>query len=677
LPRFLGLKFDETEGTRPFIVEREQALGTIRASILVNADHLDPSQTTLRWDQLPVRVPGGAQHSKIVLLIWEKYARLIVSSANLTRSGYRRNRELASVLDFFDHQDSAPRKLALDALDFLGAIAPMIKASGPARTRWEESVASGKARLRSWRNMPADFRPRERPRVVFAGGLPRPNGRAFRSPLEKAIEVWGARRADEITVVTPFVGEIAGPRDPVIDRMMEFPRTRDARGYLVVPGRPSLNEPKRMVVALPARFRDAWATAWQTDCDDVATFVVPPCRAGEKVNRDLHAKGLLVSGEDTTMLLCGSSNFSPHGMGVGVSNIEANLCYIDDRYTRHNGVTLENRLPVEWEKDWCDVPIWPVDPEPIDEEPPSASHPLPAAFLWALYNQKANSLVVAFDLSALFPSEWSLHLPGERLDNSPPLFDQNCAAWPADGQLIIALPPALLGANISGLRLVWCDESGARQTAILPVHIENADDLFPPEEFKFLTAQGIFDCLLSGQEPAEWVDALERKRESAPDNPATREFDSLRAVDTSSYLLYRTRRLGTALTALGERLLKTVRTSNAMAYRVRQDPLGPRALAETLVREWREEAGDDAEHGAINVMFSLAEINLTLAHVARRLTEEPLRRIFAEVVGEIDGMCRDVAACHAPPPNLRRYLYEAGGRQAELLGGGWKTQSHA
>src|SRR5207249_1060714 len=51
LPRFLGLKFDETEGVRPFVVEREQALATSRACVLVNADHLDPSQSTLRWDQ--------------------------------------------------------------------------------------------------------------------------------------------------------------------------------------------------------------------------------------------------------------------------------------------------------------------------------------------------------------------------------------------------------------------------------------------------------------------------------------------------------------------------------------------------------------------------------------------------------------------------------------------------
>jgi hypothetical protein len=149
---------------------------------------MDPSQTTLRWDQLPVRVPGGAQHSKIVLLVWENYVRLVVSSANLTRSGYRRNREIAGVVDFLDHQDSAPRRLAFDVLDFLGEISPLIKASENARARWEESLASSRLSLRGWRNMPADFAPRERPRATFVGGLP-----------QQAIELWGAwsSRADQ------------------------------------------------------------------------------------------------------------------------------------------------------------------------------------------------------------------------------------------------------------------------------------------------------------------------------------------------------------------------------------------------------------------------------------------------------------------------------------------------
>src|SRR5262245_36147530 len=78
LPRFLGLKFDSTEEERPFFVEREQALGTASVCVLVDQEQVDAAQTSLRWDQVPVRIPGGVQHAKVVLLAWERCVRLLV-----------------------------------------------------------------------------------------------------------------------------------------------------------------------------------------------------------------------------------------------------------------------------------------------------------------------------------------------------------------------------------------------------------------------------------------------------------------------------------------------------------------------------------------------------------------------------------------------------------------------
>src|SRR4051812_1053956 len=71
LPRFLGLKYDNTEGERPFLVERETALSQVRVCVLVDQSQFRPEQSTLRWDQIPVRVPGAIQHSKVTLLVWE------------------------------------------------------------------------------------------------------------------------------------------------------------------------------------------------------------------------------------------------------------------------------------------------------------------------------------------------------------------------------------------------------------------------------------------------------------------------------------------------------------------------------------------------------------------------------------------------------------------------------
>lgn len=672
LPRFLGLKFDETEGVRPFVIEREQALATTRVSVLVDADHFDPSQSTLRWDQLPVRVPRGAQHSKVVLLMWENCARLIVSSANLTRQGYRRNREIAGTIDFCDRENSAPRRLILDTIAFLQEVTTWVRASEFAVARLRQALDDARVRVRAWRQMPADFRPLERPRVTFVGGLPRQRGGVARSPLDQLLELWGTRRALEVTVMTPFVGDLEGAVDPVVERLLRLPRTRETQGYLAVPGRPREGDSKRMVVGLPRRFLEAWAAGWGIDPGEVPTYVVPLSRSGEKANRDLHAKAVLIGGEGMAMLLCGSSNFSPHGMGVGVANIEANLCYVDEPGTKRSGLRLEDRLPVDWEKDLSELAIWPETAEEIDDERPGADQPLPAAFLWAVYNQRTVMLTVVVDRTRRFPGEWSLRWPGEPSEEAPPLLDHHQVPRPpSDGRIIVQLPASVRGANIAGLRLVWRDEDGAMQSGSLPVHVESGEDLLPPEEFRSLTASGILECLVSGREAAEWMEALERQQEAGKRSVVVRELDALRAVDTSSYVLYRTRRLGAALAALGERLLRTVRTRDALSYRLRQDPLGPLMLAEALVREWQEasERNDFAAEDSSPILFGLAEINLVLAHVARRLAEAHLRPLFREAVEEIDRMCAGPASSCPPPPNLEAYLEAVRGKCHNLFEG--------
>ena len=670
LPRFLGLKFDETEGVRPFVVEREQALATSRVCVLVDADHLDPSQSTLRWDQFPVRVPGGVQHAKVVMLIWENCARLIVSSANQTRQGYRRNREIAGVVDLCDHESSAPRKLILDAIRFIQEVSGWVRASDAAVDRLQQTIEDARSRLRGWRRMPADFTPREIPRVSFIGGLPRSTGGVARSSIDQFLDLWGTRRASEVTVMTPFVGDIDGPVDPVVERLLRLPRTREATGRLVVPGQQSEKESNKMVVGLPRRFLEAWASTWRTEPSSVATYVVPLCRPGEKANRDLHAKGVLVAGDGMGMLLCGSSNFSPHGMGVGMANVEANLCYADDPNAKRGGLRLDDRLPVDWEQDLCESAIWPETAEPIDDERPSTNQPIPAAFLWAAYNQRLAVLTVAMDAKAPLPAEWSLRWPGEGSEQVAPLLDHlRLPQPPPDGRAVLHLSESLRGANIAGLRIMWRDETGGMQSGILPVHVEASEDLLPPEEFRSLTASGIVECLLSGREPAEWVEMLDRRQSSKQAVSSPSELDSLRVVDTSGYMLYRTRRLGAALAAQGERLLHTVRTREAMIYRLRQDPLGPRMLAEALIRELEAASQDDGDHGGdLSVLlFSLAEISLMLAHIARRLTEAILRPVFRETIDDIDRMSNEWAARAAPPPNLQSYLTAVRQKCADLL----------
>src|ERR1700687_5481421 len=66
VPRFLGLKFDHTENESTFLVEREEKLRETDIAVLVDLSRVDPRQTTLSWDQIPIAVPGARaiQHAK-------------------------------------------------------------------------------------------------------------------------------------------------------------------------------------------------------------------------------------------------------------------------------------------------------------------------------------------------------------------------------------------------------------------------------------------------------------------------------------------------------------------------------------------------------------------------------------------------------------------------------------
>jgi hypothetical protein len=192
----------------------------------------------------------------------------------------------------------------------------------------------------------------------------------------------------------------------------------------------------------------------------------------------------------------------------------------------------------------------------------------------------------------------------------------------------------------------------------------------PPEEFRNLTAGTIIAYLLSGREPAELVNDGDKQRSHSGPGYLAGD-DSLRSVRTEGYMLYRTRHLGQALATLGQRISCTVRTPEAMAYRLQQDPLGPCRLAAALVNDSSQD-DPSGEGDQSPLLFSLAEIGLMLAHVGRRVCDsrgagEPdFMPLFREVIGE----AMSLAPASATPvaSNLGDYLSAVKSKCEELVG---------
>jgi hypothetical protein len=227
--------------------------------------------------------------------------------------------------------------------------------------------------------------------------------------------------------------------------------------------------------------------------------------------------------------------------------------------------------------------------------------------------------------------------------------------------------------------VAWTDEKGQSQSAWIPVQTDSLDNLLPPEAFCGLSSDHIMNCLISGREPAELVgDDEEETTNSTTNSDWSGDYDPLREIDTTGYALYQVRKLGQTLAALAERLQKTVRTTEAVNYRLRHDPLGPVALADALANDFKVDshAADIAQMRASQLAFSLAEITLTLAHVCRRIHADSnsgdhvVRPVYREVIEVMLGRvnCHDNAA--GASGSLDDYIDAVKAKCAELLGGG-------
>ncbi len=673
LPRFLGLRFDNTENERTFIIEREESLATTRVGVLVDASKFDPCQTTLQWDQLPIQVPGGVQHAKVTVLVWERLVRLIVGSVNLTRQGYRRNRELFAALDFFDVPSSAPLRVLYDALHFIDLLCQWSRALPAASQRIRETAEQIRRRVRRWSNAPQDFSPREKPRVKFVANYPAHATGPAQSVLKQVIQAWLPRCVVRLTVMTPFVGQQSEGEDGVLHAMRELPMARDAEGRLIVPEVPAPEGAKRRIVPVPAHFGQCWKKRFG---ENARILPVPTCV--EDVDdrpRELHAKSILIEGDAHDLLMAGSSNFTPHGMGIGAFNCEANLVFEDKADEKRDGQTFDDRLglPVSWDDPvGVDDVAW-QDPEQAPEDATPSKPHLPAFFAWASYSQTTGEIRVGVDRNQPEPSDWTIGLGGQSTEQSAPLFSRASSA--SDGtKLSFTLDEKARGAHLTALRVGWTDKVAARQEGFLAVAVEDKDtDLLPPEEFRGLSVDGIIECLLSGRTPAEWIEKQDaRRKRNASTNAA---IESLRAVDTSNYVLYRVRRFGRALAAMADRIARTSPTPDAIRYRLLRDPLGPVHLAETLSTSRNDcDSGQSAATETGYHLYALAEMLLSLGHVGKQMRRVcgrdgkwcvPIFREARERIRAIMQRVRDQAE-HLPD-DLARYLDASLSENARLL----------
>jgi len=182
------------------------------------------------------------------------------------------------------------------------------------------------------------------------------------------------------------------------------------------------------------------------------------------------------------------------------------------------------------------------------------------------------------------------------------------------------------------------------------VNVESARALPPPDELRALPLDMLINILTSARPLVEILRGKLNGKKTKDLLPTPEiSMDPHRRVDTSRFLLQRTRRVSWALTALRKRLEVPVATESSLEWRL-YGPVGVQALIDALIRE---------AHSNDERAFLLCELALELWRV-KPTTQPgylPSARVRDEIRKILAGIQRTALEnLNGSANNLRAYI---------------------
>lgn len=634
LGRFLGLESVPEDGAAYFVEREEQLAQLACCAALVDQHHVAGSRN-LRWDLLSARLPQGILHAKISVLLWSRQARLIVASANLTPDGYRRNHEVFGVLDYVP-EGSAPLSVLHEVLDFLGDAVKYASSSSaekfPPGSRWLAFLDRIRKATREWGDRSARTGA-GKPRI-----MPVLNGPGRPSVFQQLKVNWPEPAAPtRAYVLSPFFDPPEAANKPAREIWNLF-RGRGPKSvsYEVVAELETDQPRAQLVLHAPASLANS--APHDSDCE------VKFQALQLEENRPLHAKSLWLESRNWTAYLIGSSNFTSPGLGLGkVSNLEANLVYLVNHSTNRRALRELDRV-------WLDGKPLHRDYRFAEDELPDAGQDSPAPdaltlprfFGDATYAKGVdNQFVLELNFADAPPPGWMI-LHESREDT---LFSER--AWIQGGRKKLHQIPWNDPRPPSALRIRW---RGLPLPVWWPVNVRDAKALPPPEVLRELSLDELVAILTSAGSLHQVMKRLLQQKQARTINQAD-VMDPHRRVDTSQFLIQRTRRVTWALNAIRERLEQPASSPETLHWRL-HGPVGVLKFAEAIERE----AQTPSER-----CFLLAELGLTLGRVQPKpsphcLTRKEIRTALHAVIRELQVRAGKSMSRHDP---IRRYARRA------------------
>lgn len=621
LSRFLGLETEPSDGAA-YLIEREEKLAQLSCAAALVDQHHARGVRNLRWDLLSARVAPGILHAKISLLLWNRCARLIVASANLTPDGYRHNHEVFGVLDYFEDSD-APLPVLREVLEFLRYAATFAttdgSSAGPPVIRWNQFLDRVVKKSRHW-GANAARRGFSHPRVFAILSGPK------RATVFRSIgKIWPETTLlSDAFIVSPFFDSPDVPNIPARE-LWKMMRSRGSKVVQFdvtgeeVPGQkqPLLHAPQSLLQAQPAN-------------DSTAETLFH--RLKLEPGRPLHAKCLWLQNNRWCLYQMGSSNFTTAGLGLGrAPNLEANLAYVFCHSRNPKGGRLLARGWLESEP----ISRFRLLTQPLEEDgqdaPTACEIVLPRQFGEAVFSVDGKGKpFVELTLHGQPPRGWALLLE----DGNQSIYTER--DWSQAGHKSRVRLPWSHTRPPSAFQVRW---KGSGGSAWWPVNISHTAALPPPEELRQLSLDELVEILTSaGPLHQTMRRLLQRRQDKKTEGPIV---DPHRRVDTSGFLLQRTRRVTWALTALRQRLEQPAPSLESLHWRLR-GPVGVERLAGAIVREAKSEQ---------ERCFLLAELAIELARVRPQSSHGGLKS--SQIKSALQAVIRELRKQTIPKTRLQ------------------------
>lgn len=592
LARFAGVQSDPARDGALYRIEREEKLANLLCAAVVADIHHCAGRRSLRWDLLAARPKSGVMHAKISLLVWHDHVRVIIGSANLTDTGYRRNQECFAVLDFED--GSADGDLLDPLLEYLREILALT--TGPGRERAEKLLAWVSDRFTT---RAAPSRGLQRRLILLGPGRP-----DFFTQLG---ELLPAGPPDVAHVVSPFFAPELRDQGPERRLWALMKQRGAAEVHFHVAGETApesggwrLEVSEHVLQAMPAG-----RAGVQTLLHPITVAEVPTDTGRER--RPLHAKTLALSHDAWSLLVIGSSNFTSAGTGLNARarNYEANVVYLlradanDPTRRALESRALRGMDAVEPRQVSEYARAFDADGEDITTIPP-----LPGFFAQAIfYGTDGEDYLVTLEFKGKAPAgDWRVsHEKHCLLD---------AAQWASlQENPRVELRLLAVGPPPSVLQVDWSD--GAC-TAEWPLNIVGADTLPAPCELQGLSLAALLDLLSSARSLHDALRAWLRQQpndDEADVEQVVELIDPHAKVDTSGFLVKRVQRACWAIQALRVRLEQPVMSVSAMAWRI-HGPVGAYAVLDAMHRQCDPDLPDEWAFLLCELLREIATVTL-------------------------------------------------------------------